>query len=137
MTDINQKGGKFIYDRTMQNLANAGNADIPTGTAVIMDPANDGAVIVPASGGGVAGTCGITIDNIPFGGRGRVRMLGCAVATADGGISRGAYVQVSDTNAKMGRVKTCGAATEMLGQVFETAVDGDPVEVFLVKGIHP
>jgi len=71
------------------------------------------------------------METIPAGKTGRVMYIGAYPMIAEGAITAGNFVQVSDTAAKMGRAKLCGAATIQLGQALSTAADGDPVLVLI------
>ena len=113
--------------------------DIPSGTAVLMDAANPasgdspGGVVIPTGSGGVVGTIGVTIETIVANAAqpGRVRVNGVALCTSDGSITTGTEVQASDTGGKVGRVKTCAAATTQLGIALNTTVDGDILRVLI------
>jgi len=131
-----QFGNIQILDVTMKNN---GLTDIPAGSGVLFDTANPQSgdtppgCVLPTASGGVAGTAGITVEIIKAGGTGRVRFNGTYPGVADGSITAGGYVQVSDTTAKLGRVKAKGGAVEQLGQALNTASDGQPVLVFVSK----
>jgi hypothetical protein len=118
---------------------NYGGTDIPSGSGVLLDTTNvQGSnsapgVVLPTAAGGVAGTLGIAMETIPAGKNGRVMYAGGYPMIADGAITAGNFVQISDTAAKMGRAKLCGAATIQLGQALSTAADGDPVLVLIDK----
>lgn len=136
MPDYNQVGGRPVFDVPLSNIANAASADIPAGSGVLVDPANNNAVIQPTAAGGVTGTCGIAVDTLKFGGTpGRVRMLGTAPMIAHGSISPG-QVQISDTAGHLGQVKTKGANVAAIGFVLTSAADGDPIEVFLAISLN-
>jgi len=112
---------------------------IPDGTGVLFDTANPATgdyppgVVIPTASGGVVGTFGVTIEDIPPGKIGKVMVLGAYEMTADGSITAGGYVQVSDTSGKMGRVKAKGATVEQLGQALNTVTDGQPCWVYVAK----
>lgn len=112
---------------------------IAAGTGVIIDTAHAASgdtppgVLAPTNGGGVVGTLGIAIENIAVGQIGKVRVSGTYPVIAHGGVTAGAYLQVSDTAAHLGQVKTCGAATEQIGQALNTATDGTLVNVMICK----
>ena len=118
---------------------NYGGTDIPAGTGMLMDTVNVQSsnlapgVVVPTAAGGVVGTLGIAIETIPAGKNGRVRLYGAYPMICDGAITAGAFVQVSDTAGKMGRVKTKGAGVIQLGQALGTGADGDPILVLVDK----
>ncbi len=111
---------------------NGTGADIAAGQGVLLDSSQSNrAVKLPAAAGGVAGTIGVTLDTIKNGAWGRVRLLGSAVMIADGAITAGDTVQISDTAAKMGRAKVAAAATRQLGIALTTAADAAEVEVWI------
>ena len=61
---------------------------------------------------------------------------GTVSGTANGTITAGGYVQVSDTALKLGYAVARGAlgvTVEQLGQAISSAADGQPVLVFLSK----
>lgn len=112
---------------------------ITEGSVVLIDTANveaaDAAigVLAPTNGGGVVGTLGIATMDIAPGKVGNVRVQGTYWCYCNGGVTAGAYLQASDTAAKLGWVKTCGAATQQIGQALNTANDGDKVDVLICK----
>lgn len=111
------------------------------GLGVLFDTTtgNTDGVVLPTASGGVVRTYGVIIGNIPPGKEGVVRVAGCAPMTADGAITAGDYVQVSDTTAKLGYAKKVTAASttiEILGQALATAADGEPVPVLLMKQMN-
>lgn len=112
---------------------------IPDGTGVLFDTTNAATgdyppgIVIPSSGGGVVGTYGVAIESIGPGKIGKVMVSGAVEMTADGAITAGNYVQVSDTATKMGRVKAKGATLEQLGQSLNTVTDGQPCWVLVVK----
>ena len=118
---------------------NYGGTDIPAGTGVLLDTVNiQGSnaapgVVVPTAAGGVLATFGIAIETIPAGKNGRVRVYGGYPMICDGAVAVGAFVQISDTAGKMGRVKTKGAGLIQLGQALGTGADGDPILVLIDK----
>lgn len=126
MANYNAQTRKHLADEVYKNYS---ASDIPAGTAVLQDGTYDDGIVVPTAGGGVAKTIGVTVENIPAGGRGRVATYGIAPATAHGAVDAGTAVQVSDTALHLGQVKTCGAATTQLGVAVNTAADGEPVRV--------
>lgn len=126
--------------------ANYGSSDIGPGLIVLVDttnqftPALPMGVALPTNGGGVVGTFGITIDTLyakpstqAHGVAGRVRTLGVYPVLANGAITAGGYVQASDTAAKLGYAKACGAATEQIGQAMNTVADGENCFVLICK----
>lgn len=130
----NAQGNFPVVDLTFKNY---GGSDIAAGLAVLADtshpPSGDvpGGVVLPTASGGVAGTIGITVEIIKAGGTGRVRVLGGYPCTANGTITYGDIVQASDTSAKLGWAKTCGAATRQLGIAMCGASNGEVVQVFV------
>jgi hypothetical protein len=122
-------------DTLVLPFKNFGGSDIAAGLGVLADTSNvpvgdyAGGIVLPTNGGGVVGTLGVTVERIPAGGTGRVRVYGVSVCTANGSITYGTPVQISDTSAKLGYVKTCGSATVMLGIALDGASDGQLVRV--------
>lgn len=112
---------------------NGTGADIAANRGVLLDSAaaSQPAVKLPSAAGGVVGTIGVTVDAIKNGAWGRVRLLGSALMTADGAITAGDTVQISDTAAKMGSAKVVALATRQLGIALSTAADGAEVEVWI------
>jgi len=121
-------------DVTCQNY---GVTDIPANTAVLFDTSNppSGAgvfgVVVPTTSGAVTPVAGITVERIPAGGQGRLRMLGGGVTTASGSITVGDTLQVDSASGKEGRVKTQTSATQQIGLALNSAADGDPITVWI------
>jgi hypothetical protein len=110
---------------------NNGGTDIAAGLGVLIDSSNDRGILLPTASGGVVGTIGVTLDAIPAGKTGRVRVYGTAVCTSHGAVTRGTILQISDTTAHLGQVKTCGAGVAQLGVALNSADDANPVEVLL------
>lgn len=104
---------------------------IPAFTAVVFDASNPPtgdqpmSVKIPAAAGSVAAPAGITMQAIPAGGIGLVRMYGIAKATAHGTLALGEFVQISSTAGHEGQVKTCGAATASIGRCVYGGTDTD------------
>lgn len=123
-------------DVLVQTFHNFTGSDIAAGLAVLTDAANPptgdfaGGVVLPTASGGVAGTLGVTVERIPAGKSGPVRLSGISVCIANGTIVYGAPVQISDTTSKLGWVKALVAATEQLGKALCPAADSDLVLVF-------
>lgn len=125
--------------------ANYGAVDIEAGLIVLIDTSNlvsttqPPGVVLPTASGGVVGTFGITVDKLyaitstgvvkP----GRVRKLGSYPVIANGSITAGGYVQASDTTAKLGYAKACGAATEQIGQAMNSVSDGEICHVWIAQ----
>jgi hypothetical protein len=120
--------------------------DIPANRAVLLDTTNQisttnpRGVVLPTAGGGVAGTFGVTVDllykrpSTSLGPRvGRVAVGGMINVPADGAITAGNYVQVSDTIGKLGYVKVAGAGIQQLGQAEKTVADGEMCPVRITK----
>lgn len=139
MPNYNQIADVPITGGGTLTCKNYGGTDIPSGTGVLLDTTNvqgpnaAPGVVVPTAGGGVLRTFGIAMETLPAGKNGRVMFAGGYPMIADGAITAGDYVQVSDTATKMGRAKVCAAATQQLGQAVMTAADGDPVLVIIDK----
>lgn len=125
-----------------QPFKNYGLTDIPANTAVLFDSVNVGdvngpaGIVVPTNGGGVARTAGVTVERIPPGCVGRVRIFGGAVAIASGAINPGDLVQIDDTTPKMGCVELAASTNQILGKAMSAAVDGDPVLVWVCPVAH-
>lgn len=78
---------------------------------------------------------GVTMETIKNGGRGRVQMLGGAVCTADGSISSGQWVELSNASGKLGFVRAATGACQGIGYcISQNAVAGDPVLIWLQQG---
>jgi hypothetical protein len=128
-----------IYGGVDLPCKNYGGSDIGPGLGVLIDTGNlagpDAApgVVLPTNSGGVVGTLGITVETIYAGKVGRVRVAGAYPVVAHGSVTAGTYVQLSDTTAHLGQVKTCLSATEQIGQALNGASDGDPVLVLICK----
>ncbi len=119
-------------------VKNNGGSDIAAKLGVLIDTSNlqdqdsPPGVVLPTASGGVVGSFGITLETIKAGRTGKVRVAGTAVATAHGTVTAGTYLQISDTASHLGQVKTCGSATEQIGQAMNTVTDAD-VEVLICK----
>lgn len=119
-------------------VKNYGVADIAADLVVLVDTSNLGdqdnpvGVVLPTNSGGVVGTLGITCGIIKAGKTGLVRIAGTRSVVAHGTVTAGTYVQASDTTSHLGQVKTCGAATEQIGQALNTATDA-AVEILICK----
>jgi hypothetical protein len=122
-------------DTLVLTYHNFGASDIAAGLGVLTDTANPpvgdyaGGIVLPTVSGSVAGTLGVTVERIPAGRSGRVRVSGVSVMTADGTIAYGANVQIATDSGKLGYAKTCAAATEQLGIALDAATDGQLVRV--------
>lgn len=122
-------------DTCVLTFHNFGVADIAAGLGVLSDAANPpatdfaGGIVLPTISGSVAGTVGVTVERIPAGRSGRVRVAGISVMTADGTIAYGANVQIATDASKLGFAKTCAAATPQLGIAIDAATDGQLVRV--------
>jgi hypothetical protein len=125
--------------------ANYGATSIPKNRIVLLDPSNTmtsskpKGVKLPTASGGVAGTYGVTVDEL-FPPRedgtlrpGRVAVEGAIRVPADGAITAGDYVQASDTADKLGYAKVCAAGVQQAGQAETTVADGDWVLVRMAK----
>jgi hypothetical protein len=141
MATFNQLVGINIQNADLP-FKNYSGSDIPSGTGVLFDTVNKGdvnnaaGIVVPTAAGGVVKTAGVTIERIPAGQSGRVRMLGAAVCVASGTLNPGDFVQVDDTGGLLGNVKAIAATNEILGRVLSAAVVGDPVLVWVLTGAH-
>jgi hypothetical protein len=115
-----------------QPFTNFGAIDIPEDRGVVLDPARDNGILLPAAGGPVAGAIGITMDRVPAGATGRVRCLGTKRVFADGPISRGEDVQLSSTAGKEGFVRVAAApGVGVVGRALMAAADGEPLAIWL------
>jgi hypothetical protein len=112
-------------------FTNFGVTDIPANLGVLLDPNNDYGIVLPSSGGGVAGSIGVTREIIKAGTTGKVRVYGTSVMKANGTITRGNEVQISDTASKLGWAKAKGAGIAGCGVALISAADTDPVLVLL------
>lgn len=141
MTIANQLGGLPVTggDTVFKNY---GGTAIAAGKAVIFDAANVGdannppGVVLPTAAGGVALTCGVTLEIIPAGGLGRVRMLGGAVGTANGTLHPGTLVKIDDAAGQLGNINVATSTAEILGKALSDAVAGDPVLVWVNPTAH-
>jgi hypothetical protein len=126
-------------DLTFKNF---GASAIEAGLAVLVDGSNViptnavGGIVLPTASGGVAGTLGVTVERIPAGGIGRVRVAGVIQCKANGTVTYGQIVQASDTTAKLGWVKTCGAGTRQIGLALATAADGEFLPVLIAHAVN-
>lgn len=141
-----QDGGYAVSGGDIPAVNHAAT-DIEAGRIVLLDttaerqlnPGKPVPVALPTAGGGVAGTFGITVDKLyaPTAAGalrpGRVRLLGSYPVIADGAITAGEAVQASDTVAKLGYAKVCGAALEQVGQALNTVADGEMCWVWIAK----
>lgn len=120
--------------------------DIPANRIVLLDTTNQmttslpRGVVLPTAGGGVAGTYGVTTEilykrpSATLGPRvGTVAVEGAIGVPADGAITAGDYVQASDTIAKLGYAKLCGAGIQEIGQAENTVADGEICYIRLCK----
>lgn len=136
MSTSPQLGSTDVLVGTFHNFSTT--TDIAAGLGVLADtshlPSTDfaGGIILPANSGGVVGTLGVTMEKIPAGRTGRVRLSGVSVCTAEGSVTYGTPVQISDTSGKNGWVKTCGATTVQLG----IAIDPSGGDGELVRVVH-
>lgn len=123
-------------DVLVDTFHNYGGTDIPAGVGVLADTSNPpsgdnaGGIVIPTASGGVVGTLGVTVENIKAGKTGRVRLQGVSVCTANGSITYGTAVQISDTASHLGEVKTCGAGITQLGVALNEVSAGELVRVF-------
>ena len=128
----NALGNYPVLDLTFKNY---GVTDIAAGVGVLADTAHLGdesnapGIVVPTASGGIVGTLGVTVTPIPAGGTGRVRLAGVSTCIADGTVTFGTAVQISDTASHLGQVKTCGAGLVQLGIAVTGATDGLPVNI--------
>lgn len=105
---------------------------IPKGSVVSVDTANEGGVVIPTAAGAVGTPLGITLEAIPPGATGAVRVYGTAIAIAGAAISSGVAVTASNTGGQLGRAVTAGAAAAQVGTSLMAAVQaGDEIEIIL------
>lgn len=128
-------GGDFVFK-------NSTGSTIASGLGVLFDGVNKGdannppSILLPTAAGGVAKTAGVTIEAIPAGGTGKVRVFGAAVCIANATITPGTLVQVDDTATFLGQVKVAASTNEILGKAISDAVAGDPVLVIIDPTSH-
>lgn len=128
-------GGEKVYK-------NYGGTAIPAGMGVLFDGTNKGdamnppGIVLPTAAGGVAKTCGITLEAIPAGGVGRVVTRGEAVGIANATLTPGALVQIDDSSGNEGKVKAAASTNELLGRCLTDCVAGDPIVVDVLGGSH-
>jgi hypothetical protein len=135
ITSIPVPGGDVAFK-------NYGGSDIGANLGVLIDVSNTGTsqdppgVVLPTvAPAQMPMAVGVTLDTLKAGGRGRVRVLGGAVCTADGAIAYGQWVEVSNANTKLGRVRLAQGNTPALGIcISQTAADGDQLLVLLMLG---
>lgn len=114
---------------------NYGLTDIPARAGVLFDGTNKGdahnppGIVIPTAAGGVAKTCGITLETIKAGSVGRVVTQGGAIAIANATLNPGDLVQLDDTALHMGEVKAAATTAEILGKCLSAAVAGDEVHI--------
>lgn len=133
MTQYNQVGGVGVVDLTFKN---ATGSDIAAGLAVIADSSNPpspgvpGYITLPASD---EKPLGITVDAIPNGKTGRVRVIGVAVCTCSAAVAFGAYVETDSA----GKVLPQTAANYAIGVALgATAGTGELVSVLIDRSIN-
>lgn len=143
-TTLTQDTREAFEDVTAGNYSTT--TDIPANRGVLLDTSNQistsypRGVVLPTASGGVAGTFGVTVDQLykrpssSLGPRvGRVAVAGLISVPADGAITAGNYVQISDTSGKEGYVKVAGAGIQQLGQAEKTVADGEMCPVRITK----
>jgi len=124
-------------DVLVATFHNFGTVAIPANTVVIPDPANPptgdfaGGVIVPLTTSTIDGSFGgVTVESIPPGRSGPVRLMGVSVVTAAAAINYGQNVQASLTAGFLGQVAPCAAGTAQLGYALAPAAAGDILPIF-------
>lgn len=128
-------GGESVFK-------NYGGTAIPAGAGVLYDGTNKGdannppGVVLPTAAGGVAKTCGVTLEIIPAGGVGRVVTRGEAVAVSNATLTPGALVQIDDSAGNEGKIKAATSTNELLGRCRTDCVAGDPIVVDVLGGSH-
>lgn len=136
-----QLGGMAIIGGDLP-FHNYGVADIGAGLGVLADTSNVGTtslapgVVLPTASAGVAKTIGVTLNTIPAGKGGLVRVYGVSVCTASGTVTYGETVQLDDTTSKLGWVKTHLTDQCQLGVALGTSTDGTPVKVLHFLAIN-
>lgn len=121
---------------------NYGASDIGAGLGVLADTSNPGTaslapgIVLPSIGGGVAKTIGVTVNTIPAGKGGLVRVYGVSVCTASGTVTYGETVQLDDTSGKLGWVKTHLTDQAQLGVAMGTAANSEQVRVMHFLAIN-
>jgi len=135
LSSVPVTGGDFVFK-------NYGGSAIAAGLGVLADGTNKGdgtqppGIVLPTASGGVAKTIGVTVEAIPAGGQGRVRLLGAVVGLANATIAPGTLVQIDDTAAHLGEIKVAASTNEILGKALSDAVAGDPVLVLIGVAAH-
>lgn len=135
LSSVPVNGGDFVFK-------NYGGTAIGSGLGVLADGTNKGdatqppGIVLPTAAGGVAKTLGVTVEAIPAGGQGRVRLIGAVVGLANATITPGTLVQVDDTAAHLGEIKVAASTNEILGKALSDAVVGDPVLVLVGVAAH-
>lgn len=128
-------GGDFVFK-------NYGGTAIAAGLGVLCDGTNKGdannppGVVLPTSTGGVAKTIGITVETIPAGGMGRVRVIGAAVGLANATLAPGDPVELSDVAAHLGEIIAAASTHRGVGIALSDAVAGDPILVLVSPTAH-
>ena len=129
MAQINQVSGAPLLDLTCKNTT---GSDIAAGYAVILDTSNPPSsgtapgITLPASD---ANAFGVTVDAIPNGKTGRVRVAGIAVCTSSATLHVGDYVETDSA----GKVRDLQAGNYQLGICLGEAVSADAVAVLLAQ----
>lgn len=127
MAQINQLGGVPGLDLAFKNYT---GADIAAGIAVKLDAANPpntnvaGGVILPTSD---VDAFGVTMEILPAGKIGRVRVGGVVVATASATITYGDVLMADAA----GKVLPQTAGKCQIGRALSSAVAGDAVNVHI------
>lgn len=143
MTIVNQLSrapGQSPGESVFKNYSTT--VDIPAGTGVLYDGTNKGdannppGVVIPTTSGGVAKTCGITLELIKAGGIGRVVTRGEAVGVANATLNPGDLVEISDTSGHEGQIIASTSTHEILGRCRTACGAGDPVVVDVNGGSH-
>lgn len=133
MTQYNQVSGVGVVDLTFKNTS--GN-DIAAGLAVIADssnapsPGTPGGVVLPASD---VTPLGITVDAIPAGKTGRVRVTGVAPCTCSAAVTYGAYLMTDSAGKVLAQTAGKYAIGVALGT---TGGTGEVVAVLVDRSIN-
>lgn len=133
MTQYNQVSGVYVLDLPFKNTS---GSDIAAGYAVIADssnppsPSTPGGITLPASD---ATPLGVTVDAIPNGKIGRVRLNGVAPCVCSAAITYGGYVMADSAGKVTPQTSTNYAIGVALG---ETGATGEIVAVLLDRSVN-
>lgn len=133
MTQYNQVSGAYVLDLPFKNTS---GSDIAAGYAVIADSSNPpstgtpGGIVLPSSD---AKPLGVTIDAIPNGKIGRVRLNGVAPCICSAAITYGVSLMVDSAGKVLAQTTGKYAIGVALGT---TAGTGEIVAVLLDRSVN-